>query len=205
MTTVGFGDQYPRTTQGYIVGCVCMLCGILLISLPVAIVGSKFQEAYEDMEDAQFAEAVASLQTDQDGAIDFAKMAGKLKGAKGQANSKKGPKLPEAAKRMADLRQRLEELQAADMPDQVSPSAKQIVRELLELFDKNRKIDANIALLKEKDFRLQKSITKGFDEVSLILRAGKNSRGKKNQAKPKEDSANTPNSPTSPSKLNPKK
>ena len=41
--------------------------GILIIALPVGIVGSKFQEAYEDMEDSQFAELVASFQTDKDG------------------------------------------------------------------------------------------------------------------------------------------
>ena len=49
MTTVGFEDEYPRTTQGYIRGGgACMLCKILLTSLPVAIVGSKFQKDYEE-------------------------------------------------------------------------------------------------------------------------------------------------------------
>jgi hypothetical protein len=47
MTTVGYGDMVPRTTAGKIVATVTMLCGILMIALPVAIVGSKFQEAYE--------------------------------------------------------------------------------------------------------------------------------------------------------------
>lgn len=48
MTTVGFGDVYPRTVGGRIVGIFTMLAGLLLISLPVAIVGRKFQEVYED-------------------------------------------------------------------------------------------------------------------------------------------------------------
>jgi hypothetical protein len=56
MTTVGYGDQVPRTGLGRIVGCFAMICGILLISLPVAIVGSKFQEAYEEMEGSKAAE-----------------------------------------------------------------------------------------------------------------------------------------------------
>jgi len=47
MTTVGFGDVYPRTWAGKLVGSVAMLSGILIISLPVAIVGRKFQEIYE--------------------------------------------------------------------------------------------------------------------------------------------------------------
>jgi len=47
MATVGYGDKVPITLFGKFVGSVSMLCGILLIALPVAIVGSKFQEAYE--------------------------------------------------------------------------------------------------------------------------------------------------------------
>jgi hypothetical protein len=50
MSTVGYGDVYPRTSAGRLIGSVSMLCGILLISLPVAIVGSKFQEVYEEFE-----------------------------------------------------------------------------------------------------------------------------------------------------------
>lgn len=50
MTTVGYGDVVPRTPQGMVVGAFCMLLGILLIALPVAIVGSKFQEVYQAME-----------------------------------------------------------------------------------------------------------------------------------------------------------
>jgi len=47
MTTVGFGDEYPRTWLGKVVGTFSMLSGILIIALPVAIVGRKFQEIYE--------------------------------------------------------------------------------------------------------------------------------------------------------------
>merc|ERR550514_2111015 len=48
MTTVGFGDIYPRTWQGRLVGTGAMLMGILIIALPVAIVGRKFQEVYDN-------------------------------------------------------------------------------------------------------------------------------------------------------------
>lgn len=47
MTTVGYGDRYPRTPAGKLVGGLTMLCGIVLISLPIAVVGSHFQQAYE--------------------------------------------------------------------------------------------------------------------------------------------------------------
>jgi len=53
MTTVGYGDLVPRTMIGRALSVVAMLCGILLISLPVAIVGSKFQEVYEEYEDSE--------------------------------------------------------------------------------------------------------------------------------------------------------
>lgn len=49
MTTVGFGDIYPRTWQGKVIGSVTTLSGILFIALPIAIVGQKFQEVYNEM------------------------------------------------------------------------------------------------------------------------------------------------------------
>eukprot|EP00927_Polykrikos_kofoidii_P037829 TRINITY_DN32033_c0_g2_i1.p1 TRINITY_DN32033_c0_g2~~TRINITY_DN32033_c0_g2_i1.p1 ORF type:complete len:553 (+),score=79.98 TRINITY_DN32033_c0_g2_i1:37-1659(+) len=50
MTTVGYGDRVPHSPLGKVVACFSMLTGIVLISLPVAIVGTKFQQAYEDYE-----------------------------------------------------------------------------------------------------------------------------------------------------------
>lgn len=57
MTTVGFGDMYPITWQGRFVGIFAMLVGILLIALPTAIVGRKFQEVYEREEAVEEAKA----------------------------------------------------------------------------------------------------------------------------------------------------
>jgi hypothetical protein len=50
MTTTGFGDEVPETPVGKIFAIIAMCFGILLIALPVAIVGSKFQEAFAQME-----------------------------------------------------------------------------------------------------------------------------------------------------------
>jgi len=57
MATVGYGDMVPLTTPGRIVGCFTILAGIVLIALPVAIVGGKFQKAYDELEleERQFA------------------------------------------------------------------------------------------------------------------------------------------------------
>merc|ERR1719272_1153217 len=55
MTSVGYGEVYPRTTLGKFVGFVAMLAGMVLIALPVAIVGQKFQDVYDnhDLDEAK--------------------------------------------------------------------------------------------------------------------------------------------------------
>lgn len=46
MTTVGYGDYFPSTTTGYLVGVVCAVCGLLLLAMPIAIIASNFSEYY---------------------------------------------------------------------------------------------------------------------------------------------------------------
>jgi len=50
MTTVGFGDTYPETSWGRVVGSACSLFGILMIALPVGIIGNDFVDFFEDVE-----------------------------------------------------------------------------------------------------------------------------------------------------------
>lgn len=47
MTTVGYGDFYPTTELGYLVGSMCALFGIILTSLPIAVIGSNFSVYWE--------------------------------------------------------------------------------------------------------------------------------------------------------------
>lgn len=46
MTTVGYGDKVPKTEGGYIIGCVCVLCGVLTVAFTVPIVVNNFTLYY---------------------------------------------------------------------------------------------------------------------------------------------------------------
>lgn len=42
ITTVGYGDVVPKSVLGKFIGAVSLIFGVLLLSLPVAIIGNKF-------------------------------------------------------------------------------------------------------------------------------------------------------------------
>ncbi|KAK3083887.1 hypothetical protein FSP39_004756 [Pinctada imbricata] len=47
MTTVGYGDFYPKSGYGYVVGTLCAFCGVIILALPIAVVATNFNDFYE--------------------------------------------------------------------------------------------------------------------------------------------------------------
>jgi voltage-gated potassium channel len=45
LTTIGYGDVYPKTGLGKVIGGVVALCGIGIVALPTAIIAQGFAEA----------------------------------------------------------------------------------------------------------------------------------------------------------------
>lgn len=47
MTTVGYGDYYPKTSQGYITVSVLTFVSVLFLALPVGIIGAEFNMTWQ--------------------------------------------------------------------------------------------------------------------------------------------------------------
>jgi len=49
LVTVGYGEVYPVTPSGYIVGILTQMTGVIVLALPLSIIGANFHEEREKM------------------------------------------------------------------------------------------------------------------------------------------------------------
>jgi len=59
LTTVGYGDTYPVTYTGQLVGTITMLLGLVMLALPLSIIGTNFIEERANM--------IKEMEQDEDG------------------------------------------------------------------------------------------------------------------------------------------
>lgn len=64
MATVGYGDMYPRSLFGLLMAGLSMLCGILVIALPITVIGSNFTSIYAKLGSNQDFDAKEHAPTD---------------------------------------------------------------------------------------------------------------------------------------------
>jgi len=172
MTTVGYGEVYPRTELGRLVATATMLSGILLIALPVAIIGRKFQEVYELKE---YREALAGDPNDlvwgpeQSSAsidADFSRPC-----PKNTIQSSEGPTLQEMSRRL-----RLMKLQDPCM----MKDAMELAEELDEANDMQMEIDS----MQREEKAWQAEVVGHFDmllkRLTELLDDGDAKKGKMN-------------------------
>jgi hypothetical protein len=56
-TTVGYGDHYPTTSNGYIVAVVCMVWSLVILALPVGVIGGTFTQVWDQFAKNKISEA----------------------------------------------------------------------------------------------------------------------------------------------------
>ena len=64
MTTVGYGDIYPKTTTGRLIGVVVMLVGIAVVSVLTAAIASRFVRDERESETTEILQVLHQLQAD---------------------------------------------------------------------------------------------------------------------------------------------
>ena len=50
MTTTGYGDVYPQTALGRLLGCLTMLSGLVVLALPITVISENFAHEYQSQE-----------------------------------------------------------------------------------------------------------------------------------------------------------
>lgn len=61
VTTVGYGDLYPKTVEGRLIGMVVMLIGIGFLSVLTATIASRFVRSDQEADPSRIDEVIAAL------------------------------------------------------------------------------------------------------------------------------------------------
>lgn len=75
MTTVGFGDHVPRTLGGRLVAAVTMVCGIIILALPITVIGSNFSRVLREIQQERMLSELNKIDKDGDGLVDEEELA----------------------------------------------------------------------------------------------------------------------------------
>ena len=65
LTSLGYGDFWPNTLLGKIVGSMCAVCGVLVMALPIPIVVDNFADYYSEQKKIEAKELKREAQAKQ--------------------------------------------------------------------------------------------------------------------------------------------
>lgn len=169
MTTVGYGDKVPRTGQGRLVGAAAMITGIILISVPVAIVGTKFDECYQAAEEEKrrLRLEVATSRSASSITPDRASP----KSTFTSAPDGQPPRRTSAHLDGVDVDALRAKLRRMEGRRKLSVAAREEVGMLLELFDHLDRLESRLHVLREKDRELDGCIREDFAALALTYRS----------------------------------
>ena len=65
LTSLGYGDFWPTTILGKLVGSMCAVCGVLVMALPIPIVVDNFADYYSEQKKLEAKELKREAQAKQ--------------------------------------------------------------------------------------------------------------------------------------------
>ena len=64
ITTVGYGDLFPTTFEGKLVGIIAFYVGVITLALPITILGMNFENCYQESFDSEYKELAKQKKED---------------------------------------------------------------------------------------------------------------------------------------------